>query len=96
MEKGLSDDNTSAVSCPGAIVARCMDTVVSMPFSLMINAWSLILMIWNGPIVLGMSILYAIVAILSVALTKEVASGSLSMQTSCLGENTGTFPTLFS
>lgn len=78
-EKGLLDEDEVAVFCPGAEVARWMDIVLRIPFSLMINECSTILTIEKGPIVFGICLLSVVVSSLSVALTEEAASSGLAM-----------------
>lgn len=78
-ERELLDKDVDAVSCPGASVALSMDTVLCMPFSLMANIWSLTLMIGKVPIVLGIRLLYVVLATSSASLTEEVTNCGSSM-----------------
>lgn len=85
----LLDDGVGVVHWTGANIACWMDTVLWLSFSLVINVWSLTLMIGKSVTVSGMSLLYVVVVTFSASLTKEVANGGLSVWNSWAGAFAG-------
>lgn len=75
MERGLLNEGIDVQSCRGAIVACWMDSILRMPFQIVINVRSLSLLIRKGRIVIDISLLYAAVTALSALLIEEVLKG---------------------
>lgn len=80
----------------GTSVHRWMDTVLCLPLSSRFNVCSLTRTLGKGPAVLGISLLYIVVAALSAPSATETVGGGLYICISCTGENAGLLLTFLS